>query len=86
MQLSFSGHCRHLTENKIDACFHKNVPIHVRDNLKSICFSNFFDVSIEDVKNEVLSCLVTHKEIKNVMKLNKSVHEVSCIGTEFDFP
>ena len=79
----FSGHCRHLTENKIDACFHKNVPIHVRDNLKSVCFSNSFDVSIENTKNKVFFSSVPHKEIKNITKATKMFMNLCALQQTF---
>ena len=46
----FSGCCRCLNDEKIDVCFCSGDVIHIGSNLKSICFSELFDVAIEKIK------------------------------------
>ena len=47
----FSGHCRCVSDDKIDLCFYNGDVVHIGDNLKSICFSKSFNVVIEEIEN-----------------------------------
>ena len=49
--VAHSGHCRVTTDDKIDICFYDDNLIHIGENLKSICFSELFDLAIDEIKN-----------------------------------
>ena len=50
-----SGCCCCSHDEKIDVCFHNGDAIHIGSNLKSICFSESFDVVIEKYQCNAVS-------------------------------